>query len=170
MTIQLSKEFIFALNEICNFLSSHKKIKVDNDIIDLVLNLGGYGKNVVSKRYCVYFCSCIIRINEPVHSGIVNRFMLLSSENESIIRNEISFHLRYFCFELDQAYIRKNIYKIVDSYLNDEDINCRFLTYETVIINLEKFTENSLFQCILNKVKNSLENKIVENSCLHNIW
>ena len=125
--------------------------------------MGGYGKNVVSKRYCVYFCSCIIRINEPVHSGIVNRFMLLSSENESIIRNEISFHLRYFCFELDQAYIRKNIYKIVDSYLNDEDINCRFLTYETVIINLEKFTENSLFQCILNKVKNSLENKIVEN-------
>ena len=58
----IREEFVHSLNEIVAFFSSNKKIKIDSDIIELTINMGGFGKTQKSKKYCVYFCSCLIQV------------------------------------------------------------------------------------------------------------
>ena len=89
--------------------------------------------------------------------------MLLSSENEIIIRREIAFQLRYFCKELDENYIKKNIFRIVDNYFNDEDLIIKFLVFESVILNLGKFNEDIFIQNIIDKIHLVFESKTSEN-------
>ena len=57
-----TNDYILTLNEIVIFISGNQKIKVENDIIDFVLNLGSYGKSILNRKYCVYFSSCLIQV------------------------------------------------------------------------------------------------------------
>ena len=151
----MSIEYIHAFNEICEYIASRKKIKIDNDIIETAMNLGGYSRDVQSKRYCVYLCSCFTRISESINHTIVNRFLLLSSENEMLIRNEISYQFRFFFKEFDENFIRKNFFKIVENYLNENENMCVFLTFESVLINFSKFADLN-FLTNLNKILSSI--------------
>ena len=54
--------YILSLNEITNFISSNTKIQVDSETIDFVVNLGNFGKSNISKRFSVYFCSCLFQV------------------------------------------------------------------------------------------------------------
>jgi len=148
-------DYIHAFNQICEYITSRKKIKIDIEIIETALNLGGYSRDVQSKRYCVYLCSCFIRINESINHTIVNRFLLLSSENEMLIRNEISYQFRFFFKEFDENFIRKNFLKIVENYLNENENMCVFLTFESILINFSKFADPN-FLTILNKILSSI--------------
>jgi hypothetical protein len=59
---QISDYYVQALNQIVSFFSIHGKIRIDNDIIDFTINLGNFGKSAISRRFSVYFCSCILQV------------------------------------------------------------------------------------------------------------
>ena len=124
-TYQISDYYVQALNQIVSFFTIHGKIKIDNDIIDFTINLGNFGKSAISRRFSVYFCSCILQvniiftqINDSLNNDVINRFMILSSDAERVIRLEISYHMMFLCRELEDSYIRKYVLKIVKYYNN----------------------------------------------------
>ena len=51
--------------------------------------------------------------------------MILSSDSDKIVRQEVAYHMKYLCMELEESYIRKNVLKVIDNYLNDGDIIIR---------------------------------------------
>lgn len=103
-----------ALNEITDFYQKHnEKVKVDQRIVDTAINLGMYGKTPVQRRFCVYFCSCATILSNVLINDIRNRFMMLASDTERVVRLELSFHIRYFIKEAEETYIKKNLLKIV---------------------------------------------------------
>ena len=110
--------FFFNNNEI--------KFKIDADTIDYAINLGGFGKTSIDKRYSVYFCSCIfqviysinVKMNDQFNNSIINRIIMLTSEPDRMIRNEISYQLKYFIKGLDENYLKKNMFKIVIFFYN----------------------------------------------------
>jgi hypothetical protein len=59
---KISDYYVQALNQIVSFFSVHGKIRIDNDIIDFTINLGNFGKSAISRRFSVYFCSCILQV------------------------------------------------------------------------------------------------------------
>ena len=104
------------MNEIVTFYYVNEKIKIDNKTVEIATNLGMYGKTLTQRRYSVYFCSCILQINNVVNNDLRNRFIVLGSDTDRIVRLELSFHIRFFIRELDIIYIRKNLLKIVYLY------------------------------------------------------
>lgn len=57
-------DYVEALNTITEYFSTGKRLKNDQDISDFVVNLGGFGKSALSKRFCVYFCTCLFQVAE----------------------------------------------------------------------------------------------------------
>jgi hypothetical protein len=56
------KDYVDLLNDITEFYNQNGKIKITQEICDFVVNLGGFGKSTLNKRFCVYFCSCLFQV------------------------------------------------------------------------------------------------------------
>ena len=59
---KVSIEYLKTFNIIIKFFTYYKKIKLENDVVDYACNLGTFGKSITSRRYCVFFCSCLIQV------------------------------------------------------------------------------------------------------------
>jgi hypothetical protein len=102
--------------------------------------MGTFGKNILSRRYSVFFCSCLIQvnfylkkeINETYNSELFNRFMILSGDSDISIRIETAFNLRFICLNLDGNFIKRNLLKTIESYLKEEN----FIIKAEVIISV----------------------------------
>jgi hypothetical protein len=58
----IMNEYLITLNTIVKFYSWYRKIKIENDAIEYACNLGSFGKTLTSRRFSVYFCSCLIQV------------------------------------------------------------------------------------------------------------
>lgn len=144
-------EFIRTFNIIVKFFCYYKKIQIGNDIIDYACNMGTYGKSILSRRLCVFFCSGLIQvfyylkkeINENNNSELFNRIMILSSDIDISIRIEIAFNLRFICQELDGNFIKRNLLKTIENYLNEDNFIVKAEALISVIRNFKKFHDES---------------------------
>ena len=71
--------------------------------------------------------------------------MILSSDSDRIIRMEVAYNLRFMCKELDENFIKKNLLKTIDSYLNEEDPKIKSEVFTSIIWNFNKFQDDKNF-------------------------
>jgi hypothetical protein len=71
--------------------------------------------------------------------------MILSSDSDKIIKIEVAYNLRFICKELDENFIKKNLLKTIDSYLNDEDPRIKSEVFIAIIWNFNKFQNDKNF-------------------------
>ena len=71
--------------------------------------------------------------------------MILSSDSDKIIRMEVAYNMRFICKELDENFIKRNLLKTIDGYLNDEDPSIKSEVFTSIIWNFNKFQEDKNF-------------------------
>jgi hypothetical protein len=59
----LSNEYIKNFSELIEILSERYRLDVPDDIIESSISLGSFGKPSINRRYCVFFCTCLIRVS-----------------------------------------------------------------------------------------------------------
>jgi len=50
------------LQSITDFYKDNGKVDLNKDLIQVVVDLGGYGKNVTCRRYSTFICSCLMQV------------------------------------------------------------------------------------------------------------
>lgn len=109
----VSEEYIIAFTVIVTFYSTYKKVKVDQDIIDNINQMGSFGRSPPYKRFSVFFCSGLMQMMSNPVTELLNRLMILSSDTEKTIRQELAYHIKFFYKHLDESVVRKSIFKVV---------------------------------------------------------
>ena len=71
--------------------------------------------------------------------------MILTSDTDRIIRMEVAYNLRFICKELDEKFIKVNLLKTIDNYLNDEDPKIKSEVFTSIIWNFNKFQDDKNF-------------------------
>lgn len=79
--------------------------------------------------------------------------MILSTDSEKIIRMEVAYNLKFICRELEENFIKKNLLKTIDTYLNEDDPKIKSQVFICIICNFNKFQDdknliNNFFQKI----------------------
>jgi hypothetical protein len=114
--------YINTFNEIVAFYSSYKKLKLEQALIEYVISLGYFGKDIRNRRCCVYFASSLLQISMAFNNELFNRVMMLSAETEKLIRQEVAYHMKFILKTIDEDYIKKNLLKFFESYLGDNNL------------------------------------------------
>lgn len=86
-----------------------------------------------------------LEISEQYNTELFNRFMILSSDSDKIIRMEVAYNFRFICKELDEVFIKRNLLKTIDGYLNDEDPSIKSEVFTSIIWNFNKFQDDKNF-------------------------
>ena len=71
--------------------------------------------------------------------------MILSSDSDKIIRMEVAYNFRFICKELDENFIKRNLLKTIDGYLNDDDPSIKSEVFTSIIVNFNKFQDDKNF-------------------------
>ncbi len=80
--------------------------------------------------------------------------MILSSDTDKIVRQEIAYHMKFLCRELDESYLRKNVLKVIDNYLNDADFIIRSSIICSILSNIPyKINEDHIISNCVNKMQ-----------------
>ena len=95
--------------------------------------------------------------------SLVNRVIMLSSDTEKLVKYEISYHFRFILKELDELYIKKNLFRIMDGYLSDEDINLKVLIYESILMNLRNINDEGFNIMFSEKIEKNFEDEYEDN-------
>jgi hypothetical protein len=61
-TKNIGEEYIRNFNEVIDIMTEKYRLNIDSEIVEISTTMGSFGKNVVSRRYSVYFCACLIRV------------------------------------------------------------------------------------------------------------
>jgi hypothetical protein len=111
----LLEEYLRNFNEIIEFINSKRRIKIEQSVVEMALNLGIFGKSLICRRYSVYFCSSLLRINknENQNEELNKRLYILSSDSDRIIRQEMAYHMRFILKEMEEANIIRHYQKTV---------------------------------------------------------
>lgn len=75
---EISKYYLEGFNDIIEILSQYKQIFVEPDIIERVCIMGSFGKKSTLRKYSLYFCSSLIRVN-----FINNLFFIILNSSKS---------------------------------------------------------------------------------------
>jgi len=118
---ECNKSYINVLIQITKFYSDYR-FKIDTSLIDYVVSLGYFGKDAKSRRYCIYFSSCLIQMSNIMTTELINRIMMLSSDNDKSVRYELSYHMKFICQNLNDEFIIKYMIKFFESYLDEDDL------------------------------------------------
>ena len=79
--------------------------------------------------------------------------MILSSDTDKGVRTEVAYHIRFLCQELEESYIRKNVLKLIDNYLNDPDFLIRTAIITSILTLIpNKISDDFTIQNCVNKV------------------
>ncbi len=79
--------------------------------------------------------------------------MILSSDSEKVIRMEAAYNMRYICQELDENFIKRNLLKTIESYVNDDDSIIKTEVFISIIWNFKKFQDESVINFINNYIQ-----------------
>ena len=79
--------------------------------------------------------------------------MILSSDSERIIRLETAYNMRFICKELDENFIKRNLIKTIESYVNDEDQRIKIEVFLSIILNFNKFQDESISSFLSNFIQ-----------------
>ena len=109
----ISINYLESFETLTQFFVNFKKINIEKEILENAIQLGSYGKNSQSRRYSVYFCTCLIRICTNPISDLFSRLMILSSDIDRNVRSEFAYQVKFIRRDIDETAVRKNIYKIV---------------------------------------------------------
>lgn len=71
--------------------------------------------------------------------------MILSSDSDRIIRMEAAYNMRFICKELEETFIKRNLLKTIEGYVNDDDPRIKTEVFISIIWNFNKFQDESLF-------------------------
>lgn len=71
--------------------------------------------------------------------------MILSSDSDKIIRMEAAYNMRFICKELEETFIKRNLLKTIEGYVNDDDPKIKTEVFISIIWNFKKFQDESLF-------------------------
>lgn len=70
--------------------------------------------------------------------------MILSSDLEKVIKIEAGYNLRFICKELDIIFIKRNLLKTIESYINDDDQKLKTEVFISILWNFKKFQDESI--------------------------
>jgi len=59
----LAVYYLKGFNDIVETLSKYRKTIVDHEIIEKASSMGSFGKKSTLRRYSLFFCTCLIRVN-----------------------------------------------------------------------------------------------------------
>lgn len=79
--------------------------------------------------------------------------MILSSDPDKIIRMEVAYNMRFICKELDDNFIKRNLLKTIEGYINDDDPKIKTEVLISIIWNFNKFQDESLLYFINNFIQ-----------------
>jgi len=60
---EMTLYFIRGFNDIIETLSKYKKVTVEQEIIQKASIMGSFGKKNTLRKYSLFFCTCLIRVN-----------------------------------------------------------------------------------------------------------
>lgn len=69
----------------------------------------------------------------------MKRFLILTGDSELAIRLEVAYQLRHILKEIDEGLIQKKFYKILENYINDDDMVVKSETIISILLNIDKF-------------------------------
>lgn len=70
--------------------------------------------------------------------------MILSTDSDKIIKIEAAYNMKYLCQELDETFIKRNLLKTIEAYINDEDTKIKTEAFLAIIWNFKKFQEEPI--------------------------
>ena len=151
-----------------NFCKDYQKIKISEDVIKATLAFGQSDKSAIDKRFCVFFCSQLLQIENMNNPEIIKAFVSLHNENEKNVRREIGFQIRFIVKEKDVTFFIKNFLNIIYLYLDDSDVSIRCETIISSIKNLDKvYDDDNFLKKLINATIDLLQNdKITQKDCL----
>ncbi len=79
--------------------------------------------------------------------------MILSSDSDRVIRLEAAYNMRFICKELDDNFIKRNLLKTIEGYINDEDPKIKTEVFISIIWNFKKFQDDSLINFMNNFIQ-----------------
>lgn len=79
--------------------------------------------------------------------------MILSSDPDRVIRMEAAYNMRFICRELDESFIKRNLLKTIEGYVNDDDPKIKTEVFISVIWNFNKFHDESLINFMNNFIQ-----------------
>ena len=138
----VSDEHCKYLNELIDSLeNNHYRIEFKKEMIDFVNNLGKFGQSYTNRRYCVYFCTILIRIGSNTKNDLYKRLLFLCEDTDRIVKFEIIYQIRYLIKECSAKYCIENILEHINLYLEENDLVYKSTTIESLIVfnNLDKF-------------------------------
>jgi len=79
--------------------------------------------------------------------------MILSSDSEKVIRMEAAYNMRFICRELDENFIKRNLLKTIESYVNDDDPKIKSEVFISIIWNFKKFQDDTMLNFMNNYIQ-----------------
>jgi len=79
--------------------------------------------------------------------------MILSSDSDKIIRMEAAYNMRFICKELDENFIKRNLLKTIEGYVNDEDQKIKSEVFISILWNFNKFNDESIINFMNNFIQ-----------------
>ncbi len=65
--------YIRGFNDIIETLSKYKKVILEHEIIDKASIMGSFGKKNTLRKYSLFFCTSLIRVNFFIEEIILNK-------------------------------------------------------------------------------------------------
>lgn len=119
----VSDEYIMNLNNVINdYAVNNFRINIDSSLIEYANTLGKFGQTVKNRQFSAFLCICLLRIAKNRTNDIDNRLLFLCNDNESAIKYEMSYQIRFIINENDSEYCSKNLLETINHFLTQSDL------------------------------------------------
>lgn len=85
-------------------------IALSDDLTKLVISLGAFSKSDRIKRYCIFICTCLVRISKGGNDLINGRIEILSTDSDYAIKVELAHQAKYILCQSFLTPERKDFY------------------------------------------------------------
>jgi hypothetical protein len=92
------------------------------------------------------------------HQELFSRFMMLSSDCERVIKLEVAYNLKFIIREnFDDKFIKQNFIKLIESYINEDDLFLKTETFFSLIKILKRINDDSFINLNAQKILTILD-------------
>jgi len=160
----ISEEYTKSFAELVVILSVFK-LNISKNVIDYVVKFGKTGTNAIEKRFCVFFCSQLIQIDNNDNNELISGFISLYNDFENCVRREVAYQLRFLSKVKNQDYFNRNLLTIYKKYIEETEISIQVEAIISILENFDKVYDDDnfnkrLIEILMNLVSsNNVEKK-----------
>ena len=119
----VSDEYITNLNNVINdYAANNFRMNIDSSLVEYANTLGKFGQSVKNRQFSAFLCICLLRIAKSKTNDIDNRLLFLCNDNESAIKYEMSYQIRFIINENDSEFCSKNLLETINHFLTQSDL------------------------------------------------